>query len=89
MVKKGKLFVFGKSDGPTPRSRSARLSVGLRLGVGSRNPRLSEPEAEFSNFLIRQGVVVLRLGLGEPLCLSAALLRLSVLANPVLFSPFR
>ena len=49
--------------------------------------RLGEPEIPHDHILLCLGVVLLRLG--ELLRLSVALLRLGVLANPVLFSFIR
>ena len=64
---------------PTPRRRSAHLGGGPYT--------YADPSLRFLNFLVRLGVTVLRLG--EPLCLSVALLRLSVPASPVLVPLFR
>ena len=49
--------------------------------------RLGEPEIPPDHILICLGVALVRLG--EPLRLRVALLRLGVLANPVLFSFIR
>ena len=69
-----KLAISVLFDTPTPRRRSPRLSVELRLG---------RTEQGFLHFLVRLGVAMLHLG--EPLRLGVAKLCLSVPISSVLF----